>query len=69
MTEIFPNVRDEVRKCGETAWKIAMAQITPDKAAQFLNTVIEYYKHSYTEEEINFLHFYFQTQMEMANNE
>ena len=37
--------------------------IIPD--ARFLNTVTEYYRNLYSEEEIEFLQFYFQMKMEM----
>ncbi len=69
MIEIFADVRDEVKKTGETAWRIAMSQKTPIKAADFLSTVTDYYKRFYTEEEIEFLQFYFNTQMEMMKDE
>ena len=65
MTEIYANVRDNVKKVGEFAWKVALAQNNPADAAIFLDNVTNYYKHYYTEEEIEFLQFYFHTQMEM----
>ena len=65
MTEIYANVRDDVKRIGEFAWKVALAQSNPADAANFLNNVTNYYKHYYTEEEIEFLQFYFHTQMEM----
>ena len=69
MTEIYANVRDDVKKIGELAWKIALAQNNPADAANFLNNVTNYYTHYYTEEEIEFLRFYFNMKMEMIKNE
>ena len=65
MTEIYANVRDNVKRVGEFAWKVALAQSNPADAATFLDNVTNYYKNYYTEEEIEFLQFYFHTQMEM----
>ena len=65
MNEIFKNVRQEVKNVAEFAWKIALAQPDPAAAASFLDNVTNYFKHSYTEEEIEFLRFYFNMQMEM----
>lgn len=69
MTEIYANVRDDVKKIGEFAWKVALAQKNPIDASEFLNNVTNYYKHYYTEEEIEFLRFYFNMKMEMIKNE
>ena len=69
MTEIFSEVRDEVKDAAKTAWNLALAQKNPAKAAKFLNDIISYYSKIYTEEEINFLHFYFSMQMEMNKDE
>lgn len=65
MTEIYANVRDDVKRVGEFAWKVALAQSNPIDAAKFLDNVTNYYRHYYTEEEIEFLQFYFHTKMEM----
>ena len=65
MNEIFKDVRQEVKNVAELAWKVALAQSDPAAAAEFLDNVTNYFKHSYTEEEIEFLRFYFSMQMEM----
>ncbi len=65
MTELYKNVRDEVKSVADFAWKVALAQDNPVDAANFLNNVTNYYKHFYTEEEIEFLQFYFNMKMEM----
>ena len=67
MTEIFADISDDVRGKADIIWKIALAQGNPVAAAKFLNQVTEYYRRRWTEEEIDFLQFYFQTQMEMMN--
>lgn len=65
MTEIFENVSQEIKDIARIAWNLAITQTDPSKAAEFLNTVTNYYKNLYTEEEIEFLQFYFKMQMEM----
>lgn len=65
MQEIFENISDQTRQLAETAWTIAMAQDNPIKAANFLNTVTNYYDQLMNEEEIEFLRFYFNMKMEM----
>lgn len=65
MTEIFENIRQEVKETARIAWNLAVKYTDPSKAAEFLNTVTNYYKNLYTEEEIEFLQFYFKMQMEM----
>lgn len=69
MTELFNNVRDDVKTTAEYAWKIAMMQNNPATAADFLNNVTNFCKVYYTEEEIEFLQFYFNMQMEMIKDE
>ena len=69
MTEIFANVRDEIKHIAEAAWLLVKSKNDPSEAAELLNTVVEYAKAVYTEEEVDFLQFYFQMQMEMMKNE
>ena len=65
MTEIFDQIRDEVKNTAEFAWRVAMALKNPVESAKFLNNVTNYFKSSSTEEEIDFLRFYFNMKMEM----
>ena len=65
MIEIFENISDDVKQKAEVMWKMALCQPNPVKAAELLNMVTEYYRKRWTEEEVDFLQFYFQTQMEM----
>lgn len=67
MQEIFNNISTEVKETAEVAWNLAMAQNNPIRAAEFLNTVTEYYRNIYTDEEIEFLQFYFHMKVEMIN--
>ena len=69
MKELFENVRDEVKNTAKMAWGLAMAQKNPVDAADFLNNVTNYYKNLFTDEEIEFLQFYFNMQMEMIKDE
>jgi len=65
MTELYPNINDEIRSLAETAWTVAKVQKTPLDAAQFLDNVTKYYGNKLTDEEVEFLQFYFDIQMEM----
>ena len=65
MQEIFENVKDSVKQVAEFAWNVAIAQPDPIKAANFLDNVTRYYKNFLTEEEVEFLQFYFNMKMEM----
>ena len=65
MTEIFQDISPIVKDVAKTAWNIAMSQTNPVDAANFLNNVTNYYSNIFTDEEIEFLRFYFQMQMEM----
>ena len=67
MQEIFKNVRKEVKDVATTAWDLALAQINPSAAAEFLDNVTNYYKNIFTEEEIEFLQFYFRMKMEVID--
>lgn len=69
MIEIFNDIRQEVKDTAELAWTLALHQSTPIKAAELLNIIIEYYKAFWTTEEINFLQFYFNMQMEMNKDD
>lgn len=65
MQELFENIRPEIKRVAEGAWNLTMAQENPASAAELLNSVVEYYRNIYTEEEVEFLQFYFQMRMEM----
>ena len=65
MIEIYENVSKVVRDLADTAWSLAMAQKNPVDAANFLNNVTNYYSNILTEEEVEFLQFYFNMKMEM----
>ncbi len=69
MTELFNNIRQEVKNTAASVWKLTIAQNTPTEAAKLLNTIVEYYKLIWTQEEVEFLQFYFQMQMEMIKDE
>ena len=65
MNELFANIKEEVKLTAEQAWQIALAFNDPMSAANFLDCVIKSFEFLYTEEEIEFLRFYFKMQMEM----
>lgn len=65
MTELFENISDEVKEVARLGWNVALAQDSPIDASNFLNNLTNYYSDRYTEEEIAFLRFYFNMQLEM----
>ena len=67
MVEIFDNISQEVKDAAEAAWNFIISLHTPAEAAELLNVIVEYYKLKWTKEEVDFLQFYFRTQMEMIN--
>ena len=65
MQEIFENISNNVKEIADVAWRLASAQKSPLEAAKFLDNVTNYYDKIMTEEEIEFLRFYFNMKMEM----
>ena len=65
MTEIFENISDDVKNKAEVIWRIAIAQPDALAAAEYLHGMTEYFKNKWTEEEVDFLRFYFNMKMEM----
>ena len=65
MTEIFQDVRKEVKDTAKIMWEMALTSKNPILAATFLNNLITEYAKIWTEEEVEFLRFYFEMQMEM----
>jgi len=63
MTELYTNIKPEIKSAVEAAWQIAMTKKEPASAANFLNLVTQYYGNIYTEEERDFFIFYFNTKM------
>lgn len=69
MQELFNNVRQEVKDTAESAWNLAIVQRDPARAADFLDNVTNYYRNIYTNEEIEFLQFYFKMKVEMMKDD
>ena len=69
MTELFTNITDDKKSLATTIWYLAYAQKNPVAAANFLHNATEYYRNILSDEEIEFLQFYFNLQMEMMNDE
>lgn len=65
MIELFENVPQKTKDIAETAWGLAISQNNPMDAAKFLDNVVNYYDNILSDEEIEFLHFYFNLKMEM----
>ena len=65
MIELFENISADTKNYAKSAWSLALAQKDPAKAADFLNTATNYYEAIGTPEEVEFLRFYFNMQMEM----
>lgn len=68
MTELFANIRDGVKQVADLSWKVALAQNNPADAAAFLDNITNFYKQYYTEEEIEYLRFYFNVKMQTELN-
>lgn len=69
MQELFNNIRQEVKDTAESAWNLAIVQRDPVRAADFLDNVTNYYRNIYTDEEIEFLQFYFKMKVEMMKDD
>ena len=69
MTEIFTDINDNVKEMAEAAWILVKSKTDPAEAAELLNTVVEYARETMTENEVDFLQFYFDMQMELMKNE
>lgn len=69
MTEIYADISENVKSLAEATWSLVSTMTSPVAAAEFLNNVVEQAKLQYTEEEVEFLQFYFKLQMEMIANE
>ena len=65
MNEIYGNISDKVKEIADIAWRLTVIQKNPIDAAKFLDNVTNYYRNILTEEEIDFLQFYFNMKMEM----
>lgn len=67
MTEIFTHISDNVKESVDFIWTVA-AQQDPIEASKFIDSCIKYLKTRYTEEEMEFVHFYLKLQMEKIKN-
>jgi hypothetical protein len=64
MTELFSNISEEIRQNAANTWELATT-MSAVNAANFLNIYTNIFSLSHTEEETDFLRFYFNLQMEM----
>lgn len=65
MTELFPNINEQLRSDAKIAWRLA-SSLPPVSATKFLEAYTAY---NHTEEEQDFLKFYFNIEMEKIKNE
>lgn len=65
MQEIFDYISDEVKEAAEKYWNLALSTGNAFEAAKFLDKVIRYYSEILSENEVEFLRFYFEMKMEM----
>ena len=65
MIELFPNISDELREQAEVYWNLIRTQ-SPEVAVQLMQAYVSF---NHTEEEQDFLNFFFNVQMEKLNNE
>ena len=64
MIELFPTISNKIKEEAENIWNISR-QMNPVEAAKFLDIYTNIFNISHTEEETDFLRFYFNLQMEM----
>ena len=69
MVEIYSDIKEEVRLFAQNAWRVSLTMNSPKESAEFLTNCLVLAEQEYTEEEINFIKFYFQTQMEMVKHD
>lgn len=67
MIELYDDISTEVRELAESIWRLAQTKKNPIDAAQFIVNTTEYYTDLLTEREIEFLRFYFYTQLELMS--
>lgn len=65
MIELFPNISAQLREAAEIAWRLA-SSLPPVSATKFLEAYTAY---NHTEEEQDYLRFYFNIEMEKRENE
>lgn len=65
MIELFPNISTQLREDAEAAWRLA-SSLPPVQATKFLQAYTAY---NHTEEEQDYLRFYFNIEMEKRENE
>ena len=64
MTELFPDISEQLRADAKIAWQLA-SSLPPASATKFLQAYTAY---NHTEEEQDFLQFYFNIEMESMEN-
>ena len=64
MIELFPYISNETRQEVEKMWNLAK-QMDSVNASKFLNAYTNLFTINHTENEVDFLHFYINLQMEM----
>lgn len=69
MVELFSDINESLKYEAAAIWGIASKIKDARKAAKYLNDSIALYRDTHTEEEVDFLDFYFQMQMEMVKDE
>jgi hypothetical protein len=64
MIELFPNISEEIRQHAADTWELTKT-MSAVNAANFLDIYTNIFSLNHTEEETDFLRFYFNLQMEM----
>ena len=67
MIELYNDISVEVRELAESIWRLAQTKNNPIDAAKFIVNTTEYYTDTLTERELEFLRFYFYTQLELMS--
>ena len=69
MTEIFSNISEDTRQIAEFFWDLSMTKHTLPEKVTVLDNITRIYSIFGTQEEVEFLQFYFRMRMEMMKND
>lgn len=69
MTEIFANISEDTREIAELFWNLSISKPTLQEKVSVLDNITRIYSIFGTQEEVEFLQFYFRMRMEMMKND
>ena len=69
MVEIFRDINEITKEAAALIWELALTKRNPVEMADFLNEKTNEFRKIVTEQDIEFLQFYFKMKMEEMKNE